>query len=46
MTLIVVFATKNVIGIFYNVNGTTQDYITSGYFDIIDPFNPLVPAQK
>jgi len=37
MTLIVVFATKNVIGIFYNVNGTTQDYITSGYFDIIDP---------
>ncbi len=37
MTLIVVFATKDVIGLFYSVDGSSKDYITSGYFDINPP---------
>ena len=34
VTLLVVFATNGVIGVFYNINGSSKDYITSGYFDI------------
>ena len=33
MTFIVLIATKEVIGLFYSVNGFSEDYITTGYFN-------------